>query len=108
MPVPGSPAGAAGLRGLLARPERAVIALDFDGTLAPIVADPAQARPHRDASAVLRALARRIATVAVVSGRPSAFTVAALGLDEDADPRDGETATNLVVLGHYGLERWTP
>ncbi|PZG77570.1 trehalose-phosphatase, partial [Streptomyces sp. NTH33] len=44
LPTPATRAGRDGLAALLARPERAVIALDFDGTLAPIVPDPDQAR----------------------------------------------------------------
>ncbi|MFZ2048009.1 MAG: trehalose-phosphatase, partial [Trebonia sp.] len=35
--------GQAGLDAILADPARALIATDFDGTLAPIVADPADA-----------------------------------------------------------------
>ncbi|MGB8939572.1 MAG: trehalose-phosphatase, partial [Streptomyces sp.] len=46
LPEPVTPAGREGLAALLARPGKAVIALDFDGTLAPIVADPEQARAH--------------------------------------------------------------
>ncbi|MDG4862161.1 trehalose-phosphatase, partial [Streptomyces sp. T-3] len=46
LPTPTTPAGREGLAALLARPERALIALDFDGTLAEIVPDPEQARAH--------------------------------------------------------------
>jgi trehalose 6-phosphate phosphatase len=46
---------------------------DFDGTLAPIVADPAAARALPLSLASLEALASRLALVAVVSGRPLAF-----------------------------------
>ena len=99
--VPTTAAGAAGLRALLAAPERALIGLDFDGTLAPIVADPDQARPAPGAPVVLRRLAARVGTLAVVTGRPA--TVAAGLLD-----LSGIAFTNVVVLGHYGLERWTP
>lgn len=49
--------------------------VDFDGTLAPIVDDPASARPHDQAVEVLRQLAARWGRVAVVSGRPAAFLV---------------------------------
>jgi trehalose 6-phosphate phosphatase len=108
LPVPISVAGAAGLRAMVASPDRAVVALDFDGTLAPIVDDPALARPHRDAAPVLRALARRISTVAILSGRPAEFSVAALRLEDNGFDDAEETASNIVVLGHYGLERWTP
>ncbi|NEE08986.1 trehalose-phosphatase, partial [Streptomyces sp. SID7499] len=40
LPNPTTPAGREGLDAVLARPDRAVVALDFDGTLADIVPDP--------------------------------------------------------------------
>ena len=46
---------------------------DFDGTLSPIVADPAAARPALGAVAALATLAARCPVVAVVTGRPAAF-----------------------------------
>lgn len=100
LPVPATQAGRDGLAAILARPERAVIALDFDGTLAPIVADPDQARAHPDAVPALAALAPKVASVAVVTGRPAGVAV-----------RNGGFAgvpglEHLVVLGHYGAERW--
>lgn len=100
LPTPLTPAGRDGLRALLARPERAVIGLDFDGTLAPIVADPEQARAHPEAVAALAALAPKVAAVAVITGRPAGVAV-----------RNGGFAgvpglEHLVVLGHYGAERW--
>ena len=53
-----------------ARAPRLLVASDFDGTLAPIVNNPADARPLPAASAVLRALADLPATtVALISGR---------------------------------------
>ncbi|MFE9444971.1 trehalose-phosphatase [Streptomyces sp. NPDC006602] len=97
---PATPAGWEGLQALLARPERAVIALDFDGTLAPIVADPEKARAHPEAVAVLAALAPKVAAVAVVTGRPAAVAVRHGGF------ADVPGLEHLVVLGHYGAERW--
>lgn len=94
-----TPAGRAGWAGLTADPARAVIALDFDGTLAPIVADPAAARIHPDATAVLRRLAPLVGAVVIVTGRPAA-TAARYG-DLAGLPGD------ITVLGHYGWERWT-
>ncbi|MFE1954424.1 trehalose-phosphatase [Streptomyces sp. NPDC059524] len=100
MDAPRTAAGREGLAALLARPERSVIALDFDGTLAPIVPDPEQARAHPDAVPALAALAPRVASVAVITGRPAGVAV-----------RHGGFAgvpglEHLVVLGHYGAERW--
>jgi trehalose 6-phosphate phosphatase len=100
LPTPATPAGREGLDAILARPGRAVIALDFDGTLAPIVADPEQARAHPGAVPALAALAPKVASVAVVTGRPAGVAV-----------RHGGFAgvpglEHLVVLGHYGAERW--
>ncbi|MEU6416661.1 trehalose-phosphatase [Streptomyces spiralis] len=100
LPTPATPAGRDGLAALLAHPEKAVIALDFDGTLAPIVADPEQARAHPEAVPALAALAPKVAAVAVVTGRPAGVAV-----------RHGGFAgvpglEHLVVLGHYGAERW--
>jgi trehalose 6-phosphate phosphatase len=69
----------------------AVILLDFDGTLAPIVEDPATARPLPDAPAVLTDLCRRAAAVAVITGRPEAFV------------RDVLDVPQLEVVGLYGL-----
>lgn len=99
-PIPATPAGRDGLDAILARPDRAVLAFDFDGTLAPIVPDPDRARAHPDAVPALAAVAPRVASVAVVTGRPA-----------DVAVRYGGFAgvpglERLVVLGHYGAERW--
>ncbi|WP_330331766.1 trehalose-phosphatase [Streptomyces sp. NBC_00536] len=100
LPVPVTAAGREGLDALLRNPRRSVIALDFDGTLAEIVPDPDQARAHPDAVPALAALAPRVASVAVITGRPAGVAV-----------RHGGFAgvpglEHLVVLGHYGAERW--
>ncbi|MFD9189981.1 trehalose-phosphatase [Streptomyces phaeochromogenes] len=100
MPTPVTPAGRDGLEAIIARPTSAVLAFDFDGTLAPIVPDPEQARAHPDAVPALAAIAPRVASVAVVTGRPAGVAV-----------RHGGFAgvpglEHLVVLGHYGAERW--
>ncbi|WP_210636012.1 trehalose-phosphatase [Streptomyces sp. GESEQ-13] len=100
LPTPSTQAGRDGLDALLAHPGQALIGLDFDGTLAPIVPDPEQARAHPDAVPALAALAPKVASVAVVTGRPPGVAV-----------RHGGFAgvpglEHLVVLGHYGAERW--
>ncbi|GGT20396.1 trehalose 6-phosphate phosphatase [Streptomyces kurssanovii] len=100
MPTPSTPAGREGLAALLERPGQAVIALDFDGTLAEIVPDPEQARAHERAVPALAALAPKVASVAVITGRPAGVAVRYGGFS-------GVTGlSHLVVLGHYGAERW--
>ncbi|MDH6118204.1 trehalose 6-phosphate phosphatase [Kitasatospora sp. GAS204A] len=97
---PTTPAGRAGLAAVLADPAGAVVALDFDGTLAPIVADPERAYAHPDAAAALARLAPLVNTVAVVTGRPVLSAVRLGGFDRLPG------LDRLVVLGHYGAERW--
>ncbi len=97
VPVPVTAEGRAGLAALLAAPRRALIGLDFDGTLAPIVPDPAQARVLPAALAALRALTPLVGTVAVISGRPAPRAVEYGSLDQ---------VPGVVVLGHYGRQRW--
>lgn len=99
--VPRTEAGRAGLRALRDDPAHALVATDFDGTLAPIVDDPERARPVEGAVEVLRDLTGVVGTTAIVTGRPAATAVAYAGLAELAG------TPGLVVLGHYGDERWT-
>ncbi|MEU1783958.1 trehalose-phosphatase [Streptomyces abikoensis] len=100
LPEPVTEAGRDGLAALLARPERAVVALDFDGTLAPIVPDPERARAHPGAVPALARLAPRLGSVAVVTGRPAGVAVRYGGF------AGVPGLEHLVVLGHYGAERW--
>jgi trehalose 6-phosphate phosphatase len=74
-------------------PGGSVVVVDYDGTLAPIVDDPACAVPLPGATAVLARLAGGVGRVAVVSGRPVEFLRNAL-------PVDG-----LMLFGQYGVER---
>ena len=97
LPEPVTPEGRAGLAALLAAPGQALAGLDFDGTLSPIVADPAQARAHPDAVPALRRLAGVLGTLAVITGRPAAVA---------ADLGGFGRVPGLIVLGQYGLERW--
>jgi trehalose 6-phosphate phosphatase len=97
LPRPGTPEGQAGLDALLADPEHALVAADFDGTLSPIVDRPDEARAQPGAVPALTALAAAVGTVAVITGRPPADAVRLGGL---------ETVPGLVVLGHYGWQRW--
>lgn len=100
LPTPTTPAGQEGLAALLARPDRAVVALDFDGTLADIVPDPEQARAHPGTVEALAALAPQVASIAVITGRPAAVAVRYGGFAGVAG------LDHLAVLGHYGAERW--
>ncbi|WTO36627.1 trehalose-phosphatase [Streptomyces achromogenes] len=100
LPTPQTQSGRDGLAALLARPRTALIGLDFDGTLAPIVADPEQARAHPDAVPALAALAPKIASVSVITGRPPEVAVRYGGF------AGVPGLEHLTVLGHYGAERW--
>ncbi|KMO98451.1 trehalose-phosphatase [Streptomyces roseus] len=100
LPMPVTAAGREGLEALLRVPRRSVVALDFDGTLAEIVPDPDQARAHPGAVPALSALAPEVASVAVITGRPAAVAVRYGGF------AGVEGLEHLVVLGHYGAERW--
>lgn len=83
-------------------PEAAGVITDFDGTLAPIVDDPQEARPLAESVEVLHRLAHSYRRVAVVSGRPASFLARHLGV-EDCD--EGPACDALVMAGVYGLER---
>ena len=72
---PSTEAGRVGLAALLADPAQALIALDFDGTLAPIIDDPTQSRPLPQSTSALRALAPNVGTLAVITGRPATAAV---------------------------------
>jgi trehalose 6-phosphate phosphatase len=89
--------GQAGLSAIAADPAHALIATDYDGTLAPIVADPAAAVAAPGAAAALARLAGRVGTVAVITGRPAVDAVSLGGLAD---------VPGLIVLGHYGAQRW--
>jgi trehalose 6-phosphate phosphatase len=97
LPSPQTEAGKAGLAALLRTPSRALIALDFDGTLSPIVDDPAKARAHPGAVPALRRLEPVAGTVAVITGRAAPAAVELGGLDQ---------VPGLLVLGQYGRQRW--
>jgi trehalose-phosphatase len=87
---------------LAAEPDRAAIFLDVDGTLAPIVDDPADARVPDATRAELDRLAARYALVACVSGRPGKIAREIVGVD------------GLTYVGEHGLEldpeaqEWAP
>jgi trehalose 6-phosphate phosphatase len=70
----------------------AAMCLDFDGTLAPIVDDPNEARPLPGTDELLGQLVARFATVALLSGRPADYLVRHVA------------APGVRYLGLYGLQ----
>lgn len=98
-PEPRTPAGRAGLAALLADPGRALLAVDYDGVLAPIVADPTNSPPAPGAIAALSRIAGLLGSVAVISGRPAQVVV-------DYCQFAQFSFAQLVVFGHYGRQRW--
>lgn len=78
----------------LARAPRMLVALDFDGTLAPVVDDPTRARAVPEAQdAVLRLTRLPGVRVAIVSGRSLASLI------EVADVPD-----DVLLVGSHGIE----
>ncbi len=98
--APTTDAGRAGLAALLREPTLALLAFDYDGTLSPIVDDPAAASPQPGAVEALARLGEHVGQLAIITGRPVAEAVRLAGLDGPGGPG------RLVVLGHYGVERW--
>lgn len=84
----------------------AVIGLDMDGTLSPIVDDPTVAHIHPDAPDVLVQVARAVRAVAIITGRPARQALALGGLDE-VGTAIGAEGRELYVFGQYGHERWS-
>jgi trehalose 6-phosphate phosphatase len=75
-----------------AQAQTAAVCLDFDGTLAPIVEDPNEARPLPGTVELLGDLAARFAAVALVSGRPADYLA------------EHVAAAGVRYLGLYGLQ----
>jgi len=83
-----------GLDAFVAAGRGAWLGLDFDGSLAAIVDDPAAATILPAAHTALTRLVPRLGGIAVVSGRPAAFLAEHVGID------------GITYAGIYGLERW--
>ena len=77
---------------LAQRAAEVAVCLDFDGTIAPIVEDPAAARPLPGVVDLLGPLADRYAAAAIVSGRPATYLAS------------HAAAPGVRYLGMYGLE----
>jgi trehalose 6-phosphate phosphatase len=80
------------LLSLAAAPERAAILLDVDGTLAPIVRVPEDARVPDETRAELERLVRRYSLVACLSGRTGQDAACVVGV------------AGIVYIGAHGLE----
>lgn len=78
---------------LAAHTESAALLLDFDGSLAPIVVDPATAAAPPETLAVLARIVERLLLVGIVSGRPLDYLTHAVPLP------------GVELVGQYGLER---
>ena len=84
----------------------AVVGLDFDGTLSPVVDDPESARLHPGAPGALLELAESVKAVAVITGRPARQAIAMGDLDALGNAMLDRGA-ELFVFGQYGHERWS-
>lgn len=93
-------AGRSFLEHAAAEPDKVLLALDFDGTLAHLVPDPEDSRMHDGSAAALARLGGRLGQVAIITGR-AVEAVRRLG---ELEGRPG--LERLVVLGQYGVERW--
>jgi trehalose 6-phosphate phosphatase len=75
----------------------ALVALDFDGTLAPISPHPDDARPVAGALQLLRDVRATGAALAIVTGRSVATLRRISGFD---------AVPGIVIYGLHGVERW--
>ena len=84
------------LRPLIEAPKRSAIFLDVDGTLAPIVDQPEQARVPENTARLLGRLGRQFAIVACVSGRAATEARRLVGVG------------SLAYAGYHGAELLMP
>jgi len=94
--VPGVSDLSAVLEPLRANPDRSAILTDVDGTIAPIVQNPAEAAVPERTRELLRELAGNYALVACLSGRRALDARRIVGLDE------------LAYSGNHGFELLLP
>ena len=78
---------------------RAVVGIDFDGTLSPVTPHPRDARLDVSAAQELRRIAEAGATVGVITGRSVESLLDVAGVALAAIP-------HLVIEGMYGAEWW--
>jgi trehalose 6-phosphate phosphatase len=98
--TPTTPAGLAGLDAIVRDPGRALLALDFDGVLSPIVDNPERAQALPRVIPALAYVGQRVGSVAIITGRPVSFLTS----------RDGFSVLRSIpgfsIYGQYGRERW--
>lgn len=95
-----TPAGRSVLDAVAHDPAGTMLALDFDGTLAPIVDDPTTSRILPESRQALARMCDDLAGCAIVTGRP----VDDVRRMAEIDSLPG--LERLVVLGQYGVERY--
>jgi trehalose 6-phosphate phosphatase len=100
LPEPLSAAGSKALQAIINSPSDTLIATGFDGTLVPIVEDPAQAYADPSAVAALGRLGPHVGRVVVITGREARTAVHLGGF------REVPGLGSMIVLGQYGVERW--
>jgi trehalose 6-phosphate phosphatase len=84
------------LEPFVAEPERSALLFDIDGTLAPIVLDPADAAVPERTRSLLEQLDSRYAFIACVTGRRAVEARRIVGLD------------SILYVGNHGLECLEP
>jgi trehalose 6-phosphate phosphatase len=84
------------LQPFVAEPQRSALLFDVDGTLAPIVRDPAASAVPDSTRELLDALRRRYALIACISGRRAIDARRIVGLD------------SITYVGNHGLEVLAP
>jgi trehalose 6-phosphate phosphatase len=84
------------LHPFVAEPQRSALLFDVDGTLAPIVLDPADSAVPEPVRRLLEQLAHRYALVACISGRRALEARRIVGLD------------SIEYVGNHGLESLAP
>lgn len=92
--------GREALQAIIANPAKTLVALDFDGTIAPIVPDPEHAHADPAAVGALARLGDLVLGIVVITGRPARTAVRLGGFDRHPG------LNRMVVLGQYGAERW--